>query len=99
MGTRLKSGEGLAGRVAQSRQPLMLDDYSAWEHRLPHFDGVGLGATISWVVHAVSKMPTYVSMWSVITGITVSAVIGVFFGFYPAMRAARLDPVDSLRYE
>jgi putative ABC transport system permease protein len=61
--------------------------------------GVGLGATISWVVHATSQMPTYVSMWSVITGITVSAVIGVFFGFYPAMRAARLDPVDSLRYE
>ena len=61
--------------------------------------GVGLGATISWAVHAVSKMPTFVSMWSVITGIAVSAVIGVFFGFYPAMRAARLDPVDSLRYE
>jgi putative ABC transport system permease protein len=61
--------------------------------------GVALGATISWLVHELSKMPTYVSLWSVITGITVSAVIGVFFGFYPAMRAARLDPVDSLRYE
>jgi len=61
--------------------------------------GVGLGATISWVIHAASKMPTFVSMWSVITGILVSAAIGVFFGFYPAMRAARLDPVDSLRYE
>jgi putative ABC transport system permease protein len=61
--------------------------------------GVALGATISWTIHALSQMPTYVSMWSVITGITVSAVIGVFFGFYPAMRAARLDPVDSLRYE
>ena len=61
--------------------------------------GVGLGATISWAIHALSKMPTFVSMWSVVTGILVSAVIGVFFGFYPAMRAARLDPVDSLRYE
>ena len=61
--------------------------------------GVALGATISWIVHEVSKMPTYVSVWSVVTGILVSAVIGVFFGFYPAMRAARLDPVDSLRYE
>ncbi|HKQ56494.1 MAG TPA: ABC transporter permease [Candidatus Eisenbacteria bacterium] len=61
--------------------------------------GVGLGATISWVIHVASKMPTYVSLWSVITGITVSAIVGVFFGFYPAMRAARLDPVDSLRYE
>ena len=61
--------------------------------------GVGLGATISWIIHAASKMPTYVSLWSVVTGILVSAVVGVFFGFYPAMRAARLDPVDSLRYE
>jgi len=61
--------------------------------------GVGLGATISWIIHAASKMPTFVSMWSVVTGILVSAAIGVFFGFYPAMRAARLDPVDSLRYE
>jgi putative ABC transport system permease protein len=61
--------------------------------------GVGLGATISWVIHAASKMPTYVSIWSVATGILFSAVVGVFFGFYPAMRAARLDPVDSLRYE
>jgi putative ABC transport system permease protein len=61
--------------------------------------GVGLGATISWVIHVASKMPTYVSMWSVATGIVFSAVVGVFFGFYPAMRAARLDPVDSLRYE
>jgi putative ABC transport system permease protein len=61
--------------------------------------GVGLGATISWAIHAASQMPTYVSLWSVVTGILFSAVVGVFFGFYPAMRAARLDPVDSLRYE
>jgi putative ABC transport system permease protein len=61
--------------------------------------GIGLGATISWVIHAASKMPTYVSIWSVVTGIAFSAIVGVFFGLYPAMRAARLDPVDSLRYE
>lgn len=61
--------------------------------------GVGLGATISWAIHAASQMPTYVSVWSVVTGILFSAVVGIFFGFYPAMRAARLDPVDSLRYE
>src|SRR5262245_40743933 len=61
--------------------------------------GVGLGALISAIIHAASKMPTYVSVWSVITGLTVSAVIGVLFGVYPAMRASRLDPVDSLRYE
>ena len=61
--------------------------------------GIGLGALISAIIHAASKMPTYVSVWSVITGLSVSAVIGVLFGVYPAMRASRLDPVDSLRYE
>jgi putative ABC transport system permease protein len=61
--------------------------------------GVLLGSAISWTVHAASQMPTFVSAWSVVIGITFSAIVGVFFGFYPAMRASRLDPVDSLRYE
>jgi putative ABC transport system permease protein len=61
--------------------------------------GVALGAAISWVVHAASHLPTFVSPWSVMTGILFSAIVGVFFGLYPAMRASRLDPVDSLRYE
>ena len=61
--------------------------------------GIGLGAGISWFIHAASKLPTYVSLWSVLAGLFFSAAVGVFFGIYPAMRAARLDPVDSLRYE
>src|SRR5262245_53546575 len=59
--------------------------------------GIGLGAAISWTIHAASRLPTYVSPWSVITGLLFSAVVGVFFGLYPAMRASRLDPIDSLR--
>ena len=61
--------------------------------------GIGLGAGISWIIHAASKLPTYVSLWSVLTGLIFSAAVGLFFGLYPAMRASRLDPVDSLRYE
>jgi putative ABC transport system permease protein len=61
--------------------------------------GVLLGAGISGLVHAISPLPTYVSAWSVVTGLLFSAAVGVFFGLYPAMRASRLDPVDSLRYE
>jgi putative ABC transport system permease protein len=61
--------------------------------------GILLGAGVSWVIHAVSNLPTYVSLWSVVAGILFSAIVGVFFGIYPAMRASRLDPVDSLRYE
>jgi len=61
--------------------------------------GILLGAGVSWLVRTLSPLPTFVSGWSVTTGLLVSTLIGVFFGLYPAMRAARLDPVDSLRYE
>jgi putative ABC transport system permease protein len=61
--------------------------------------GVLLGATVSFIVRAATPLPTYVSGWSVVTGLGFSALVGVFFGLYPAMRASRLDPVESLRYE
>jgi putative ABC transport system permease protein len=61
--------------------------------------GILTGAGISWLVRAVSPLPTFVSPWSVTLGLIVSGLIGVFFGLYPAMRASRLDPVESLRYE
>jgi putative ABC transport system permease protein len=61
--------------------------------------GIVLGSSIAWLVKALSPLPSYVSPWSVITGFLFSAAVGVFFGLYPAMRASRLDAVDSLRYE
>jgi putative ABC transport system permease protein len=61
--------------------------------------GILLGGGVSWLVRTLSPLPTYVSIWSVVMGLTFSAIVGVFFGIYPAMRASRLDPVDSLRYE
>jgi putative ABC transport system permease protein len=61
--------------------------------------GILFGASVSWLVRAVSPLPTFVSPWSVMLGLLVSTLIGVFFGLYPAMRASRLDPVESLRYE
>jgi putative ABC transport system permease protein len=61
--------------------------------------GVALGWLIAVGVKAATPLPTFVSPWSVVVGLVFSAVVGVFFGLYPAMRAARLDPVESLRYE
>ena len=61
--------------------------------------GVLLGITSSHLVNTILKWPILVSGSSIILSFTVCAVTGVFFGYYPAQKASRLDPIDALRYE
>jgi putative ABC transport system permease protein len=61
--------------------------------------GVALGFAIAAVVRAVSPLPTATPLWSIVLGLAVSISIGLFFGIYPAMKAAKLDPIEALRYE
>jgi len=61
--------------------------------------GIGIGLAIAAVVRAVSPLPTVTPLWSILVGLGVSAAIGLFFGIYPAYKAAKLDPVEALRYE
>ncbi len=61
--------------------------------------GVALGLGIAAVVRNVSPLPTTTPLWSIVVGLLVSISIGLFFGIYPAYKAARLDPVEALRYE
>ena len=59
--------------------------------------GTTLGFLLAWLISSVSPLPASVQPWSVALGIGITAVVGVVFGVYPAMRAARLDPIEALR--
>lgn len=62
--------------------------------------GILLGWTISRLAGVLfPSLPTAVPLWAVVSGLVVSVGVGLFFGLWPATRAARLDPVDALRYE
>jgi putative ABC transport system permease protein len=61
--------------------------------------GMILGFILAGLVSLVIKLPATVSWWSVLLGFGFSAAVGIFFGWYPAQRAADLDPIEALRYE
>ncbi len=61
--------------------------------------GMIAGGGIAWLISVVTPIPAYVPAWSIAAALGASALTGVGFGLYPANRAARLDPVDALRYE
>ncbi|HZI62001.1 MAG TPA: ABC transporter permease [Pyrinomonadaceae bacterium] len=61
--------------------------------------GIILGVGLSLAIPAMLGWPTLVSMMAIVGSVIFSAAVGIFFGYYPARKAAALDPIDALRYE
>ncbi|MDE6177431.1 MAG: ABC transporter permease, partial [Paramuribaculum sp.] len=61
--------------------------------------GIILGVVATWLVNLIAHWPVYIQLYSVALSFAVCTVTGVFFGWYPAKKAAGLDPIEAIRYE
>ena len=61
--------------------------------------GIGLGIGISRILAVAAQWPALISPSSIVLAFVFSAAVGIFFGYYPARKAAQLDPIEALRYE
>ena len=61
--------------------------------------GVLLGVFASWTMKTLLQWPVSVQAWTVLLAFVVCTITGVFFGWYPAKKAANLDPIEAIRYE
>jgi ABC-type antimicrobial peptide transport system permease subunit len=61
--------------------------------------GIAMGIAFSELVSVIASWPTTIAPASIAGGFLFSAAVGIFFGYYSARKAARLDPIEALRYE
>jgi putative ABC transport system permease protein len=63
------------------------------------FAGLAIGEVLSYLTNKYSPLPAFVPLWAIAVGIGISAAVGIVFGLWPAWKAARLDPIEALRWE
>src|SRR4029450_8935563 len=61
--------------------------------------GLAVGAIASLLMNKYSPLPAYVPLWAIGVGVGISAAVGIVFGLWPAWKAARLNPIEALRWE
>lgn len=61
--------------------------------------GIVVGCVATWLVNLIAHWPVYIQMYSVLLSFAVCTITGIFFGWYPAKKAANLDPIEAIRYE
>jgi len=61
--------------------------------------GLAIGEIASILMNKLSPLPAYVPLWAIGVGVGISAAVGIIFGLWPAWKAARLNPIDALRWE
>ncbi len=61
--------------------------------------GLAVGELLAFIINKYSPLPAYVPLWAIAVGVGISAAVGIVFGLWPAWKAARLDPIEALRWE
>jgi putative ABC transport system permease protein len=92
---------GIRKSVGARRQDILYQ-FLVESSMLAAIGGV-LGVMLAWIVavlvRSLTPVPMSVPVSAVVVGVTLSAAVGLFFGIYPAQRAAKLDPIEALRME
>ncbi len=92
---------GIRKAVGAKRQTILIQflNESIFLSLIGGFFGVLLGFSLAFLISSAFDIPFAVPMWSVVSALLVTSIVGLFAGIYPAAKASKLDPIESLRYE